>query len=1075
MQNDTENLNPEQKRAVLTTEGPLLIQAGAGSGKTKTLTHRIAHILETGKATPYEILAVTFTNKAAKEMRQRVAELLATSGEDRMFMPYMGTFHGICVRLLRQDGSYVGVPDNFVIVDESDRQSLIKKFSKQLMIDGKEHPARAIGGIISSAKNELISPDEYTAIAQGPTQGIAAKIYPLYQKELKNHASLDFDDLIGKMVQLLENYPDVRKKWQARFKYILIDEYQDTNAAQYKLIKYLTNENQNICVVGDDWQCLPKGSLVTTKTGDKKIETIKTDDYVKSASGYGGTGYFKVTATRHYTKKDKTVRIVTSGGKELVCTPSHVLFARWGVVSGFFVYLMYSNEQGFRIGITKGTRFDGKKHGTGLRVRANQERADKIWVLKVCNDRQDAIYTESLFSYRYGIPMMIFRSSGSGVSQLSQKSIDALYKNINTVERSKKVFKDFNLDFEYPHFYPQATTRGKQKRININVVLFGDKRKTINSPWSASRISANTTQKDDLKVFKELGYTVRKSKNGTFRTEIHNLDYSEIERVIEKTAISSNSGAQICKYAYMTDDKFLFMPASQIHPGMVLPVCDGSNVVDERVVSVQYQQYDGDVYDIDVDKIHNYIASGIVVHNSIYSWRGADFTNILNFERDYKNATVIKLEQNYRSTKPILDAAHSVISRNKNKSEKKLWTADTSSHPVQIIDAFNERAEAESILRRIQTQIESGTRKASDFAILYRTNAQSRSIEEQFIHFRMPYKIVGGKRFYDRAEIKDIVAYLRLLYQPEDITSFDRIVNLPTRGIGKTSLEKFAQWRNEQGLTLQNALATVQGAPLPPKARIAIVEFNSIITALRAEAESAPVAITIENLLKRIKYYKYLDDGSVQGETKTENVNELLSVAKAYSDDGLSNFLEEVALVSELDSLNKDTDAVTLMTLHAAKGLEFPVVFMSGMENSIFPHARAFNDASEMEEERRLCYVGMTRAKKELYLTYADTRVLYGNVQNNAPSSFLQDVNAEYAKPVNGFSAPISNSDEVQAGVLSDEPRYVPDLEPGDLVRHQIFGKGTVSEVSGDVAAIYFKGRGVKKLNVSFAPIEKIG
>lgn len=706
-------LNDEQKRAVATTEGPLLILAGAGSGKTKTLTHRIAHILDAGLANQYEILAVTFTNKAAREMRERVAQLLQHDKHDRAFMPYMGTFHGICVRLLRQDGQYCGVPDNFVIFDESDRLTVIKQLSKQLSVDEKQHTARAIGAIISTAKNDLISPVEYDGLAHTPTQKVAAKIYPLYQHALHTHAALDFDDLIGKVVTMLQTTPEIRQKWQQRFKYILIDEYQDTNAAQYALIKLLINEHRNICVVGDDWQ-------------------------------------------------------------------------------------------------------------------------------------------------------------------------------------------------------------------------------------------------------------------------------------------------------------------------------------------------------------------------SIYSWRGADFTNILNFEKDFKHATVIRLEQNYRSTKPILDAAHMIIAKNTQRSDKKLWTKSDSGKPVYVLPAYNERQEAELIIQHIQHAVNTGQYGYKDVALLYRTNAQSRALEEQFVRFALPYKMVGGARFYDRAEVRDIIAYLRLLYQPEDVVSFQRIVNVPSRGVGKQSIEKFLGWRAEQGMSLVDALENAAMAPLTPRAKTALLSFQEMLQAFRSEMDTMPAASLIESLIKRIEYYSYLDDGTVQAEARTENVKELLSVAKGYSDTGLTNFLEEVALVSDIDTLNPDADAVTLMTLHAAKGLEFPVVFMTGMEESIFPHSRALFDHSELEEERRLCYVGMTRAKEELYLTYADSRVLYGGVQHYPPSRFLSEINAEYIRQpsLGGYSA--YTAQPTMPITTSDEPRYVPDLEPGDSVQHQIFGIGIVSEVDGDTVAIYFKGKGVKRLNTSFAPLEKL-
>jgi DNA helicase-2/ATP-dependent DNA helicase PcrA len=708
-----DGLNPEQQKAVKTTEGPLLILAGAGSGKTKTLTHRVAHLVKNQLATSSQILGVTFTNKAAKEMRERVAALLGDNAEHRSFMPYMGTFHSMCVKILRIDGQYIGLPSNFVIFDESDRTALIKQLAKQQSIDEKQFPSRMIGSLISSAKNELLSPTEYTGIASTPNQKTASRIFPLYEKGLRDQQALDFDDLIGRTVSLLENNPEVKEKWRRQFKYILIDEYQDTNAAQYKLIKLFTNENKNICVVGDDWQ-------------------------------------------------------------------------------------------------------------------------------------------------------------------------------------------------------------------------------------------------------------------------------------------------------------------------------------------------------------------------SIYSWRGADFKNILNFERDYPKATIIKLEQNYRSTKLILDAAHAVIMKNKDRSDKKLWTSAKDGQPVQMVQVQNERAEGEAIIRRIQTYVDMHLRKYHDFAVLYRTNAQSRSIEEQFVRYGIPYKIVGGVRFYDRAEIKDIIGYLRLIYQPEDLVSFSRVVNVPSRGIGAKSMQNFLDWRIMESLTLDEAFKNIDTAPLMAKAKNALKDFIGVVQSLRAASEELPVAVLIDKLLKATDYLKHLDDGSVQSEARQENVKELMSVAKAYSEVGLSSFLEEVALVSDLDGLNNSNDSVTLMTLHAAKGLEFPVVFMPGMEESIFPHSRALFDQSEMEEERRLCYVGMTRAREELFMMYTDSRILYGGLQHNPPSRFLGEIDSSFQTQSSPLGSGMFGTANISSPSNSTEPRYIPELEEGDEVRHQLFGIGTVMEIDGDTVAIYFKGKGAKKLNIAFAPLEKL-
>lgn len=720
-------LNPEQQRAVETTDGPLLIQAGAGSGKTKTLTHRIAYLIASHKATPFNILAVTFTNKAAKEMRARVAQLLGASAEDRSFMPYMGTFHSICVRMLRMDGEHIGIPRSYVIFDEADRLSAVKQASKALSIDEKAFPPRVIANLISSAKNELLTPEDYDRSGGSPATRAAAEVYPLYQKILKDSGALDFDDLIARTVHLLQTVPEIRAKWRRQFAYVMIDEYQDTNAAQYKLVKLLTNAQNNIAVVGDDWQ-------------------------------------------------------------------------------------------------------------------------------------------------------------------------------------------------------------------------------------------------------------------------------------------------------------------------------------------------------------------------SIYSWRGADFRNILNFERDYPNCTVIKLEQNYRSTSHILNAAHGVVTRNQQRSDKQLWTAAGEGMPVQLLQVGSERAEAESIVRRVKLGVDSG-RRFSDYAVLYRTNAQSRSVEETLIQYGIPYRIVGGVRFYDRKEIKDLVAYLRLIYQAEDRISFERIVNVPTRGVGAKSLQNFYAWYEGLGLSLSEALGSVANCgTVSGKAKKGLVELADIFASLRNLVDEVPPAALIDSLVRRLNYMSYLDDGTPQAESRQENVRELMGVAQSYQELGLAGFLEEIALISDLDTADLNGNAVTLMTLHAAKGLEFPVVFMTGMEESIFPHSRALYDASEMEEERRLCYVGMTRAREELYMLYASARMLYGGMQHNAPSRFLAEIDAAYVQETatamsfggQSFQGERRYDDRLYVAPApptpadDGEPRYVPDFEIGDGVQHQLFGKGTIVEMEGENATIYFQGKGPKKLNVAFAPLEKL-
>lgn len=701
-----EGLNDAQKKAVLTTAGPLLILAGAGSGKTKTLTHRIAYLLSEQRLWPEEILAVTFTNKAAKEMRERLWHIIGggpTGTVPRNYMPWMGTFHGICVRMLRASGNRIGIQQNFVIYDEDDRQGLIKQAMKELSISTDQTKPRAVSAAISSAKNELVTPDDYAASATYPFQQNVAKIYAKYEQMRDAAGALDFDDLLAETVRLLRDVPEVRHGYQQQFKHIFIDEYQDTNAAQYTIVKLLVNGDQNICVVGDDWQ-------------------------------------------------------------------------------------------------------------------------------------------------------------------------------------------------------------------------------------------------------------------------------------------------------------------------------------------------------------------------SIYSWRGADFKNILNFERDFPGATVIKLEQNYRSTAAILQAAHEVITKNVERTDKKLWTDAGEGAPVQVQGVYDEAEEAFAVAMRVNGQVAENTRQYGDFAVLYRMNAQSYALERALMQHRIPYQLVGGVRFYDRKEIKDIIAYLRLLYQPNDRMSFSRIANVPTRGLGATSLEKFLLWQATSGMDIISGLINVsQTSTLTPRAKNSLQTLGETLRGLQAMAESgANPSDIIERLVENTGYRHYILDGSPQAEEREANLSVLVSDAKSFA--ALPDFLEEVALMSSADT-GGDKQKVTLMTLHAAKGLEFPVVFMVGLEDGLFPSARALQEGpKQLEEERRLCYVGMTRAREELYLLHAQSRMQFGQRAYAMPSRFLEDMGRGIAMLEQEPAKP-----RYQDGI-----DFVMEYDIGDRVLSRQFGNGEVIDIYGMAVTVAFDTGATKKLNVEYARLEKI-
>lgn len=691
-----EGLNDAQAEAVRTENGPLLILAGAGSGKTKTLTHRIAYLIGETGIWPSQVLAVTFTNKAAREMRERLSQLLGQPNT-RGFMPWMGTFHGICVRLLRQDGASIGIQSNFVIYDEDDRQGLIKQAMKNEGVTDAKIKPKVVSGMVSSAKNDMIGPEEYALSADYPFQKSVAKVYAAYEALRKEAGALDFDDLLLETVRLFRENEEVRRKWQRQFIHIMIDEYQDTNAAQYAIVKSLVGPDRNICVVGDDWQ-------------------------------------------------------------------------------------------------------------------------------------------------------------------------------------------------------------------------------------------------------------------------------------------------------------------------------------------------------------------------SIYSWRGADFTNILNFERDFKGAKVIKLEQNYRSTGAILEAAHNVITKNVQRTEKKLWTAEGQGSPVQVHELYDEAEESRLVASRISAQVAIGARKPDDFAVLYRTNAQSYTMERALLQARVPYQIVGGVRFYDRKEIKDIIAYLRLIYQPNDRMSFSRIANVPGRSIGPSSLERFLNWQSRSSMDIIEALVRVEEADgLTPRAKNSFSKLGEMLDGFRG-LDQEPSQM-IEQLLEKSGYLQYLRDGSPQAEDREENVSSLVSDAKTFA--ALPEFLEEVALMTSADEA-KGEPSVTLMTLHAAKGLEFPVVFMVGLEEGIFPHSRIHESGpSELEEERRLCYVGMTRAREELHLSYAASRLQFGQRGYNPPSRFIADM---------GDVAALAERPDDTEAFYEQEPSF----DINDRVRSAQFGAGTVVDIDGLAVSVIFDSGQSKKLNVEYARLEKL-
>ena len=753
-----EGMNERQKEAVQHTQGPLLIMAGAGSGKTRVLTHRMAYILAEEEVHPWNILAITFTNKAAREMKERVSQLVGPQAEDM----WVSTFHSMCVRILRRDIELLGYQRSFTICDPSEQQTAMKRILKKLDIDSEKYDYRMILNRISQAKNDLEDVEEFNKKYTGYVEQIIGKCYREYQKELAKSMTLDFDDLIMLTVQLFQKHPETLQYYQQKFQYIHVDEYQDTNHAQYRLVTMLAKKFKNICVVGD---------------------------------------------------------------------------------------------------------------------------ADQ----------------------------------------------------------------------------------------------------------------------------------------------------------------------------------------------------------------------------------------------SIYGWRGADMSNILEFEKDYQNAKVVLLEQNYRSTKTILQAANHVIENNVNRKVKKLWTENEEGQAITYYRAQSEQDEGRYVLSQIQSLLRDGYHY-DDFAILYRTNAQSRVMEENLLKSNIPFRLVGGQRFFKRLEIKDLLAYLRLIVNSQDDLSFRRIVNSPKRGIGATSLAKLSDFAEVYQFSLLEASLQTTLSPLSGKAAKALEKFATTIEELRKMQEFLSISEFVEQVIEKTGYLTSLEQQhTMEADARIENIQEFISVAKQFEQDRLEEeseespllqFLTDLSLVSDVDSDDGDGRMVTLMTLHAAKGLEFPVVFIIGLEEGIFPSSRSIMEHDDVEEERRLAYVGITRAEQKLFLTNAYSRLLYGRTQTNRPSRFVLEIGEELfdskqqqsygstSRQTASFGSKTSSSGSLfdkyreKSQATAYQPKVVQpsSIQPvrkqivaandgavwkvGDKVMHKKWNVGTVVKVTGEGTNqeidVAFAGMGIKRLLASFAPIERI-
>ena len=752
------------------------------------LTHRIAFLVAERRISPFGVIAITFTNKAAGEMKERVATLVGPVAH-RM---WVSTFHSACARILRREASSLGMRSSFTIYDQSDAVRLTDYVRRDLNLDPKRFPPRQLHARISALKNELISPEQALADAYTPPEVRLAEVYGEYQRRLLEASAVDFDDLLLLAVRLFRENPDVLERWQKRFHHVLVDEFQDTNLAQWELVRLLSEQHRNVMVVGDHDQCLVEGTAVTMGDGSRRpIETIQPGDSVLSCYGTGDFRPSRVTRVYRAEAREGTA-ITLASGKRIVSTADHTHFA--GFVLGrtpqqHMTYVMWRADKGYRVGVSR-TYTEGQvKAVLGPRNAAGQEHADALWVVSVHETEAEARLQEAVLAATYGLPTMPFiaRTRRRDLSDTSlvanQALLDRLFTSVDSNKSGLRLLEDHGLSFEYPHYVPQTSTTASSgaPRRKLMLVLCGDRR----GRTTMHRLSLFGYDDEGRRVLEEIGLSVRPARRGSagWRLEMANQDMGVLMAVVRRIQavldVSLHCVARLADNPEGVTNSLPFQPASSVRPGMVMIDEEGQFDV---VTAVEAQELDVPVYDLDIEQTHNFVAGGIVTHNSVYAFRGADYRNLVRFEEVFPEASIIVLEQNYRSTQRILEAANAVIANNAFRKPKHLWTEQVGGELLTRYQAEDEHDEAAFVVNELTRLTDSEGCRFGDIAVFYRTNAQSRVLEEMLVRGGVPYRVVGGVKFYDRREVKDVLAYLRALVNPDDEVSWKRIVNTPKRG-----------------------------------------------------------------------------------------------------------------------------------------------------------------------------------------------------------------------------------------------------------------------------------------------------
>jgi DNA helicase II / ATP-dependent DNA helicase PcrA len=1140
-------LDEQQREVVTAPDGPILVFAGAGSGKTRVLTYRIAYLLLAKRVPAHRILACTFTNKAADEMRQRLETLVGKAAEAM----WLGTFHALCARMLRQHGSAIGLPSDFVIYDEDDQRRLLKAIFRELDIDTDRYSVAAVQSAISDAKTQMVRPDQLAEIAETPFGQVVARVYRRYQEALRQAKAVDFDDLLWLALEMLREHPSVADYYQTRFLHVLVDEYQDVNAIQHELALLLAAKHRNLFCVGDDDQCVVKGTKIATPQGLVRVEELAEGQEVLAACGWGKVAAMKVNHLQGKPYCGKVICLTTASGKQVRLTPNHLVFARLRVSPQWhYVYLMHRRGKGYRIGVTEGTGDKGQGTNKGSHssfalpvprpmspVPLPQEVADRLWILRVCADRAEAHFWEQFFAFKYGLPTTVFHVRGRRMA-LTQELVDRLFRELNTERAALRLMRDLMVFEEHPHHLPHAVLRGNSVRRYVRLTMFGDARPCRTRPWHAHRINL-VTSGETLKKRFALSFPVRDGKRLTWRVETARVHWDDAWKMARRMAQLGNLDILVRAALTEKDDGpfFTLQPASHLHIGMEVAVWDGQKVRAEPIVVLKVEDYEGEVYDLSVPECLNYLADGLVVHNSIYSWRGSDVRLMLSLKQRFPDLQVFTLERNYRSTQTILDTAWHVIRHNRYRHEKRLQAAREGGEPVVLFRAQDDHEEAAFVGSIVTEWVRTGKFRYSDFAVIYRINAQSRPFEETFIRWGIPYRVVGALRFYERKEVKDILAYLRLLVNPADEVSLLRVINLPPRGIGEKTVERLRQFAHQRRTPILEAILSGEvSAALDARARSAVKNFGDLMRSLKAQLETQTLPQLIQHLVDAIGYADFLirTEGQLMAQERLENLAQLVAAAERQFGDqkaaqALPTFLEQLALMSPQDETNWQSDAVTLITAHSAKGLEFPVVFVVGLEEGLFPHARSLDNAWQLEEERRLFYVALTRAKERAFLAYAQRRGWLTGKWGEAryaptePSRFLNEVPLTLLEEWRGVPTPqgflrmdaptvasrpsrqldlrtllrqaaissqktertdFGTGDEGRGagklGVIGEvrNPLSPEQVRVGMRVRHRQFGEGVIVAVEPDerlpIVVVRFDDRtvGEKRLALAYAPLE---